>query len=265
MTELAGRNAIVTGGATLLGARIVDALVRQGARVILADIDEEGGREAADAHAPDSVRFHHVDITSDEGLDGLVNEALDAWDGIDVLVNGAATYLDNHLATTRDEWLHALNTNLVSGALLTARTAPHMQARGGGAVVNIASISGKRAQPLFFVYSVTKAAILGITRNQAIMLREQNIRVNSVSPGWIWSNPIKEMSGGDRSKVDAVGEHISLRGRIGDPEEVGEAVAFLASDRASYITGTDLAVDGGYTTIGPEQMGEPLASLLGEE
>lgn len=258
---LDGKVAIVTGGATLLGEKIVEAFVAAGAQVVVADINAEDGQRVADA-AGESAIFAHVDITDDAALDHLVKLTVDTYGGIDILVNGAATYLDNHLETTRQEWLTAFDTNVVSGALLTARVSDHMRERGAGAVINLASIAGKRAQPLFFVYPVTKAAILGITRNQSLKLAEWGIRVNSVSPGWIWSNPIIAMTGNDRALVDEVGKSLFLPGRIGDPEEVASAVVFLASDAASFITGTDLAVDGGYTAIGPEQMGQPLQPLL---
>jgi NAD(P)-dependent dehydrogenase (short-subunit alcohol dehydrogenase family) len=115
---------------------------------------------------------------------------------------------------------------------------------------------------MFVVYSTTKAAILGVTRNEAVQLAEKNIRVNSVSPGWTWSAPIEGMSGGNRALVDEVAGNFHLPGRIGDPHEVAAAVVFLASDKASFITGTDLAVDGGYTAMGPEQMGQMLTPLM---
>jgi NAD(P)-dependent dehydrogenase (short-subunit alcohol dehydrogenase family) len=258
---LDGKVAIVTGGATLIGAKIVEAFVAEGSQVVMADINADDGQAVAD-DLGEAVTFAHIDITDDAALDSLVQLTLDIGGGIDVLVNCAATYLDNHLETTREEWLTAFDVNVVSGALLTARVAPHMRERGGGSVVNMASIAGKRAQPLFFVYPVTKAAILGITRNQSLKLSEWGIRVNSVSPGWIWSNPIIGMTGNDRALVDEVSKAFSLPGRIGDPEEVANAVVFLASDGSSFITGTDLAVDGGYTAIGPEQMGQSLEPLL---
>jgi len=258
---LEGKTAIVTGGATLIGAKIVEAFVAEGAMVVLADINDADGQRVAE-EVGESVTFAHTDITDDDALDDLVQVTVDTYGGIDVLVNGAATYLDNHLETTRAEWLTAFDVNVVSGALLTVRVAEHMRRRGGGSVINMASIAGKRAQPLFFVYPVTKAAILGITRNQALKLAEWGIRVNSVSPGWIWSNPIIGMTGDDRQLVDDVSKAFSLPGRIGNPEEVANAMVFLASDASSFITGTDIAVDGGYTAIGPEQMGQSLTPLL---
>jgi NAD(P)-dependent dehydrogenase (short-subunit alcohol dehydrogenase family) len=261
MGDLDGKVAIVTGGATLIGAKVLEAFVREGARVVSADINAEDGRRVCEGLG-EAALFVETDVTQDEQLDALVAATVDAFGGIDVLVNCAATYLDNHLETTREEWLRAFDVNVVSGVQLLRRVLPYMQERGGGAIVNFASISGKRAQPLFFVYPVTKAAILGLTRNEALKLAEHGIRVNSVSPGWTWSNPMVQFFG-EREKVDAVAAQLQLPGRTAEPEEVAEAVVFLASDRASFITGEDLAVDGGYTAIGPEQMGQPLRPLLG--
>jgi NAD(P)-dependent dehydrogenase (short-subunit alcohol dehydrogenase family) len=259
--DLTGKVAIVTGGANILGAAVAAGMHAAGAAVAIADVNAVDGQRVGD-QLGDRATFVETDITDDDQLDRLIAETTAAFGGVDVLVNGAATYLDDALETSREDWHTALDVNLVSGVRLTAKVVPLMKERGGGSIVNIASISGKVAQPLFFVYSVTKAAILGVTRNEAMKLAEHRIRVNSVSPGWTWSNPIRDMSGDDRAMVDEIGANMHLLGRIGDPEEVANAIVFLASDAASFITGTDLAVDGGYTAIGPEQMGQPLAPLL---
>lgn len=259
--SLTGKVAIVTGGATLIGEKVVEALAASGAQVVSADINEEDGRKVADSLG-DKVLFQTTDITDDGQLDALVERCLDAFGGIDILVNAAATYLDDGLETSRQDWLKALDVNLVSGVLLTAKVAPHMKSRGGGSVINFASISGKRATGLFFVYSASKAAIIGVTRNEAVKLAEHGIRVNSVSPGWTWSNPIHGMSGGDRAMVDELAGNFHLPRRIADPEEVANVVVFLASDWASFVTGEDIAVDGGYTALGPEALGQFVAPLL---
>lgn len=259
--NLQGKNAIVTGGATLIGEKVVEALEDAGANVLSADINTDDGQRVADSLG-DGVLFSHTDVTDDSQLDALVADCIEAFGGIDILVNAAATYLDDGIDTSRADWLTALNVNLVSGVLLTAKVAPHMASRGGGSVINFASIAAKRATTLFFVYGVTKAAILGVTRNEAVKLAEHGIRVNSVSPGWTWSNPIHGMSGGDRKFVDEVAGKFHLPGRIADPEEVAKVVVFLASDWASFITGEDIAVDGGYTAIGPEALGQLTAPLF---
>lgn len=251
--DLTGKSAIVTGGATLIGDRVVAELANAGATVVSADINSDEGESRADAHG-EGVVFSETDVTDDAQLDGLVKLCVDTFGGIDILVNAAATYLDDGLETSRGDWLTALDVNLVSGARLVAKVAPIMEKRGGGAVVNFASTSGKRATHFSFVYAASKAAILGITRSEAVQLAEKGIRVNSVSPAWVWSNPVARMSGDDRELADRVGGELHVLGRIADPEEVARTVVFLASDWASFITGEDIAVDGGYTAIGPGAM-----------
>ena len=262
MTDLTGKVAIVTGGSTLIGAKVVEAFDAAGAKATIADINTEDG-EALAERIGDSVLFTNTDITKDEALDACIAETVERFGGIDFVVNVACTYLDNGIDSTRAEWLEALNTNVVGGAILVQKAMPYMQERGGGAVVNYASISGKVAQPGRMLYAVSKAAILGMTRNQAAALAPHNIRVNSVSPGWTWSNVIKQLSGDDRAKTDRIAAPLHMLGRAGEAEEVANTVLFLCSDQASFITGTDIAVDGGYTALGPEQQTDQIAVLMG--
>ena len=260
MADLSGKVAIVSGGATLIGLETARALSAAGASVMLADINAADG-EAAAAELGPTVSFTATDITDDAALDACVAATVAAFGGVDILVNIACTYLDNGIASTREEWMTALNTNVVSSALLTARVAPRMVERGGGAIVNFASISGKRAQPGRMLYAVSKAAILGMTRNQALLLEGTGIRVNSLSPGWTWSNVIRDFSGNDRAKADGVAGAFHINGRLVDATEVADTVVFLCSDAASGINGTDVAVDGGYAAIGPEQKTDQVSAL----
>lgn len=260
MINCNGKTAIVSGGATLIGAKVVEAFVNAGANVMICDIDEEGGISVAEALG-EKVKFIRTDITQDADIDRCIETTLECWGGIDYLVNIACTYLDNGIASTREEWNTALNVNLVSGSIFVQKVAPHMEERGGGSIVNFGSISAKMAQPGRMLYSAAKAGILAKTRNEALFLAPANIRVNSVSPGWTWSNAIKAMTENNREKAEQVAEPFHILGRTIAPEEVAGTVVFLCSDSASGITGSDFAVDGGYMALGPEQKTDKLPLL----
>lgn len=260
MINLDNKVAVIPGGATMIGRKVAHEFIRAGAKVTVCDIDAAGGRELQQ-EAGDALMFMQADVTDDAQIDVVIAQTAATWGGIDYLVNVACTYLDNGLASTREEWRQALDVNLVSGAIFVQKAAPYMRQRGGGAVVNFASISGKRAQPGRMLYAVSKAAILGATRNEALLLAEDNIRVNCVSPGWVWSNPIRDMSGNDRAKADRVAGDFQLSGRTVDPEEVARTIVFLCSDAASGINGADVPVDCGYAALGAERKTDQVGRL----
>ncbi|HLB90540.1 MAG TPA: SDR family oxidoreductase [Terriglobales bacterium] len=261
MQGLKGKVAIVTGGATMIGAAVVRAFQREGTRVVIADINDEAGQAVANSLGKD-VLFVKTDLAVDAQIAACVDHSVSNFGGIDFLVNLACVYIDDALNATRKDWLDSYNINVVGGVMMLKAVKPHMVKRGGGAVVNFGSISAKVAQTGRWLYPVTKAAALQLTRNEAMDLAHDKIRVNSVSPGWTWSRVIKELAGGDKAKSNRVGGPFHLLGRIGEPEEVAEAVLFLCSDHASFITGTDLAVDGGYSAMGPEMAAPAIPKLM---
>ena len=250
MVNLEGRTAIVTGGATLIGQGVIEALIASGARVVIADIDLDGGEAVA---AATGAVFLATDVSDDAAVAQLIAATVDQFGGIDIVVNLACTYLDDGADTSRADWLTALNVNVVSMVQVVRSAHPYLKASGRAAVVNFSSISSKVAQTGRWVYPASKAAIVQLTKSMAMDYAADRIRVNSVSPGWTWSAIMDGLSGGDRLRTDAVAAPFHLTGRVGEPREVGEVVAFLVSDDASVVTGADWAADGGYSAMGPEQ------------
>ncbi len=262
MKGIAGKTVIVTGGATSIGAAIVRAFHALNAKVAIADIADAPGQALA-AELGTGALFQHTNIVQDTDIATCVQRTATAFGGIDFLVNGAVSYLDKGLQSTRAEWLESLNVNLVSGALFVNAVVPEMKKRGGGAIVNLSSVAGKFGQAGRALYPAAKAAIFQLTRNEAMTLAADRIRVNTLSAAWTWSAPIERATNGDRAKADRVAGDYHPLGRVGDPNEVAQAVVYLCSDGASFITGADLPVDGGYAMTGPDG-GKPAMGRLTE-
>ena len=259
MSDLADKVVIVTGGAASIGAAISRHFHACGANVVIAARSRDKGR-AIERELASRALFVPADITDDAALDELVATAVDRFGGLDVLVNNACAYGDDGACTSRETWLATLNTNVVSAAILGEKARPHLKARGG-TILNIGSISGIAPHIGRWAYPVSKAAMIHLTRTQAVEYAEDGIRVNLLRLGHIWSDPFDGLTGSDRAHANQVTAPFNLMGRLADAEEVARMATFIASSSASYTTGAEIPVDGGYSALGPEQR-TPLMSLL---
>jgi 3-oxoacyl-[acyl-carrier protein] reductase len=251
MTELDGKVALVTGATRSIGEYIARGLHAAGASVIVTGIEDEAGRAIA-LSLGDGAFYHHLDVESDSDIDACLADCLGRFGRLDIVVNCACSYLDSGLATSRADWLKSLNVNVVGAAIVTQKAVPHLQ-KPGGVIVNIGSVSGKFGNRFRGSYSAGKAALMHLTRLAAAALGPEGIRCVTVSPAWTWSPPMAAMTGDDRDLADRAGADFHPLGRVGRMEEVANVVTFVCSDKASWVNGCDLAVDGGFTALGPDQ------------
>lgn len=252
-----GKVALVTGGTNGIGYAIALELLREGAEVVVsglpADVAEGTEAFAAAGFAPLIVGG---DLAEETFCRELVAAALAKHGRVDCLVNNAFSFVAKGLDATREDFLRSFTVGPFAFSLLTQLVAAPMRTQGGGAIVNVSSISAWIAQPNRWTYNTAKGAVAQLTRCAALDLAPHRIRVNSVSPGWIWTREVDKAAGGDRATYDPIWGQFHMLGRMGHPIEVAAPVLFLLSDDASFITGTDLPVDGGYNGLGPEGLGQ---------
>ena len=249
--RFAGKVAVVTGTAGGFGRAIAERLAGEGAAVALADIDAERGKRTAArlAESGAGVLFETVDVSKGDDLRRLMESACDAFGGIDILVNNAGY---SHRAAplwklSEADYDRVFAVNTKSVYLGAVHGVPRLIERGGGVIVNTASIGAIRPRPLITAYNATKGAVVTMTRGLATELARHGIRVNAVNPVAADTDFMKGPSGGrplDDSGRETLEATIPL-GRLAEPADVAAAVAFLASDDAAFLTGVCLDVDGG--------------------
>lgn len=249
--RLEGSAAIVTGAAMGIGEATAHRLAEEGASVLAVDLHERG-EEVAEAirAAGGTARFVRCDVSKEDEVTSAVQAVLDAFGNLSVVVSNAAITLPKSLeSTTLEDWERIQAINLRSVYLFLRAAAPHLRANGSGSVINVASFHAAATIERFSAYAAAKSGVLGITRSAALDLAPEGVRVNAVCPGIIetaqWQTWLDEVEDPEATESEVL--NFQPLGRIGVPRDVANAILFLASDEASYITGTTLFVDGGVT------------------
>ncbi len=251
MGRLDDRVALITGGAGAIGRATARRFLDEGARVVIADLDPASlQRAVAELDAGDRILQRIVDVTADASVEGLVASVVADLGRIDILFCCAGVLRPGTVAeTTLEDWDRTIAVNLTGPFLASRHVVPVMVANGGGSIVHMASTSGVVAEQGIAAYCASKGGVVMLARQMAVDYARQGIRVNVVCPGWIdtpFNDPAIEGAGGR----DALGPFIDMMvpiGRQGQPEEVADVVAFLASDDARLMTGAVVLVDGGLT------------------
>ena len=259
MKGLNGKVAIVTGGSSGIGRACMERLCEEGCSVTFSGISDIGLTTEKELIDKDyKVQFLRGNMGEEAFCRKLVAEAVAKWGKLNFLVNNAFSFVAKGLGATRQDWDQIMNVGPVAYATMGQLVYPHMKEQGGGAIVNMSSISAHIAQPDRWTYNAAKGAVNQLTRCMALDMAPI-VRVNTVSPGWIWTREVykaADSDGGGREKWGPIWGKFHMLRRLGEIEECGAATAFLLSDDASFITADELMVDGGYKGMGSEGLGE---------
>ena len=239
----AGRVGIVTGGVSGIGEAVARRFVREGARVLVADVDSARGVRLAEEL--DGVEFLEIDVGSFPACEAMVATALERFGGLDVVVNNAFWSRARRVYKLEPEsWRRTLEVTLDAVFYGMRAALPVLVERGAGCIVNTASISGLGADDGMSAYNAAKAGVVNLTRTAALEVAHKGVRVNCVCPGLIETPAVTRAFLGDDGRREKIAREIPMR-RLGRPDEIANAVAWLASDEASFVTGSALVADGG--------------------
>jgi NAD(P)-dependent dehydrogenase (short-subunit alcohol dehydrogenase family) len=246
--RLNGKVGIVTGASSGIGRAIALLFARQGAKITVADVNREGGEETVSllGQYGNQAIFYRTDISNSGQVESMVTATVEQFERLDILVNNAAHMKDWKpvLETTEEEWDRSIEVSLKGAFLCSKFAIPEMMKAGGGSIVNISSVGGLVGFASYAAYCSAKGGLIQLTKSLAIDYGLSNIRANAVCPGAIETGISPK---GTDDKLYQYQIDMSVLGRTGRPEEVANAALFLASEESSFVTGTTLTVDGGWT------------------
>ena len=253
LMRLRDKNVVVTGGASGIGRAICELFSKEGANLVIGDLDAQGGREtvARVRNFGGQAEFFATDVSDESNVQTLIDHAAKSLGGIDIVMNNAAAFIFGKVEdVSKSDWDKVMSVNVVGPANMVRYALPYLRQSSAGAVVNMASVSSFVAAPAFIPYNSSKGALLQLTRSLALDLAADGIRVNCVCPGAIYTPATEkhlEFEGRDRDEFMTEEANASFLKRLGTPEEVAFAALFLASEESSFITGAHIVVDGGAT------------------
>ena len=250
--DLTGRTALVTGGAKGLGLAMARALAEHGAPIVLADIDDENGQQAAEQLAADTgvpAAYRHLDVTDQEMVERVVAEVDEEFGGIEILLNNAGRTIHHPLEDGDGEkWRAVMSLNLDGVYHVLSAVGRRMLERGRGSIINTGSMSGIIANipQTQASYNASKAAVHNLTRSAALEWADRGVRVNAIAPGYMRTELTRGFYEEGGAQIDQW-NLMTPMGRPGEPEELAGAAVYLAADASSFVTGSILSIDGGYT------------------
>lgn len=240
--RLRGKTAVITGGASGQGAAEARLFIQEGARVLIADLNDADGIRLAD-ELGENATFVHFDVASESAWIDVIDDANRRYGGLDILINNAGICVPGTLeATSAADMTRHFEVNVLGTFLGIKYGSQAMIAHGNGSIINVSSTAGLRAAPGLFAYAASKWSIRGLSKCAALELAPHNVRVNTIVPGFI-DTPMLAVN--DPALLEQWAAMVPM-GRIGKPDDIAEAAAYLASDAAAYVTGTEFLIDGGF-------------------
>jgi len=254
MNRVKDKVAVVTGAGKGIGRAACILLAREGAAVAVTDIDEEAGKKVVSEIETDGGRakFFRLDVASEEEVENVLKAATQEFGKIDILVNNAGIAGVNK-PTDRislEEWEKVIKINVGGVFLCTKHAIPYLKEAGGGSIINLSSIYGLVGAPDLPPYHASKGAVRLMSKTDALLYAGDNIRVNSVHPGYIWTPLVEELAENSEAGKDAFRRQLDEKhpiGHVGEPDDIAYGILYLASDESSFVTGSELVIDGGYT------------------